>query len=353
MAPLKGVHRVRISLASSRAEYWYAWRGGPKILSESAPTDAALDRLVAAAAAKAGEAYHAAHAVRTAPMTGFLAGLIQMWKASPEFAKLGERDRADLHKHLAVVSRDLGTMPVAALRADGARKVLLDWRLRYQGTPRTADFYMTAIARLLAWARDNGETAADPLREWTRLYSVDRSDIVWTAEEIEAVCAAAEAEPELQRAILVAAYSGLRQGDLLRLTWTAIGKEVITRRTKKRNRVVDIPITATLRTVLDACPTGGLYVLTKDGKAWKASTLAKRWGIARAKAAKKLPSIVGKRWHDLRGTYATELVRSGVEDEKVDRIMGWKKGNSEQTRASYVTGDVVAHLAIARLKKAA
>ena len=28
--------------------------------------------------------------------------------------------------------------------------------------------------------------------------------------------------------------------------------------------------------------------------------------------------------------------------------MGWKKGNSEQTRAASVAGDVVAHTAIAR-----
>ena len=43
--------------------------------------------------------------------------------------------------------------------------------------------------------------------------------------------------------------------------------------------------------------------------------------------------------------------REGYEDDDVDRIMGWKKGNSEQTRAAYVTGDVVARTAIARAAK--
>ncbi len=39
---LKGVHRVRMKLAGGFAEYWYAWRGGPRILAEQAATKALL-----------------------------------------------------------------------------------------------------------------------------------------------------------------------------------------------------------------------------------------------------------------------------------------------------------------------
>jgi integrase len=50
-----------------------------------------------------------------------------------------------------------------------------------------------------------------------RLYESDRSEIVWTAEDIRAFCEVAAIE--LQAALLLALWTGQRQGDLLRLTW--------------------------------------------------------------------------------------------------------------------------------------
>lgn len=352
MAPLKGVHRVRITIASGRAEYWYAWRGGPKILSESATSDRVLDLKVNAAAIEAGRLYFELHAAKKAPQTGVIAALVRDWLASPEFANASPRTQKDRKVHLKVIEADLGDLPIVALEARGARKVLIDWRNRYKRTPCSADLYCATLSQLLSWARGQGETAADPMRDWPKIYKVDRSGILWTAGEIEAVCI--KAEPELQRAILLAAYSGLRQGDLLKLTWSAIDEpnNRIIRRTGKKGRVVYIPITPTLQAVLDACPKGdSTQILTKDGAPWKASTLHKAWGLARQKAVKTCPSIAGKRWHDLRGTFATLLIRGGATDEDVDRTMGWSRGNSEQTRASYVSGDVVAEATITRLQR--
>ncbi len=350
MAPLKGVLRVRITNAGGRAEYWYAWRGGPRILHAAGPTDAVVDLKVAAAAAEAGRLYHEAHAARRAPPRGFLHALAAEWTASPEFAALAPRSRQDLRRHLAIVQQDLGELPVSALAAGRARRVLLQWRARYLDRPRLADHLAGALSRLIAWARDQGLTAADPMRDWPWVYRVDRSEILWTAAEIEAVCA--EAAPDLQRAILMAAYSGLRQGDLIALTWSAVREDEIIRRTRKRGRVVRIPITAQLRAVLDACPRGeALTVLTREGRPWLASTLDKHWSRARAAAAATLPQVAAKRWHDLRGSYAVSLILAGVADGDVDRIMGWSPGRSEITRASYIPGSAVAEAAIARLRR--
>lgn len=363
MAPLHGVHRVRITLASGRAEYWYAWRGrgAPKILSESAVSDRVLDLKVAAAAEAAGRKYFELVKARKTPVAGTLGPLIRRWagiegelEGAPEFENLAYRTKKDLRRHLKVVEADLGALPLVALKSDGARKELIEWRNRYAETPRTADHYASALSQLLAWARDQGETSADPMREWPWIYRVDRSEIIWTAAEIETVCQAAEGEPELQRAILMAAYSGLRQSDLIALPWSSIDRAAgrITRRTKKRRRrVADVPLTPELLRVIDATPEVGPIVLTKDGAPWKASTLQKRWRLARATAIEILPSIEGKRWHDLRGAFATLLVRSGTPDDDLDRIMGWEPGKASLTRASYVNVNVVADLAIERLRR--
>lgn len=358
MAPLHGVHRVKRSIASGVAEYWYAWRGGPCILAESAKNAAILAMKVDAAAVEAGRRYFDLVDARKAAPKETLQGWVKAWQASPEFkTKLSERTQKDYRRALKVVEADLGAMPLKALKADGCRAELLKWRNRYTETPANADQFAGALSKLLAWARDQGMTSADPMREWPWIYHPDRSDIVYIASEIELICAKAPDDAEFQEAVLLAAYSGLRKCDLLRLPKTAIGEKTIVRRTSKRGRVVHIPITPALRQVLDIClarsPATALTVLTKNGRPWKSTTLDKAWSAARAKAVLEMPSIEGKRWHDMRGTYATSLHREGYEDDEVDRIMGWAKGNSEQTRAAYVTGDVVAHTAIARAAKRA
>jgi integrase len=366
MAPLEGVHRVRAKLASGFAEYWYAWRGGPKILSESATTKVLLQLKVDAAAHAAGEKYYALQRARTnpTPSAATIATLIVSYQASPDFKfyrrgktrkPRSQRTLKDMRDRLSIVSETLGAMPVRALEAKGARQALIQWRDRFQATPRKADSLASALSDLLSWARDQGLTAADPMREWPWIYSVDRSEILWTAEEVEVLCkiAGKEEDLEFQLAFLFSAYSGLRKTDALRLPKTAIGKETLIRRTSKRGKVVHVPITAPLRQVLAICDLAAdaTTLLTKNGKPWKSSTLDKAFAAYRVEAIKIMPSIEGKRWHDLRGTYATSLHREGYEDDDVDRIMGWAKGSSEITRASYVSGDVIAHAAIARARR--
>lgn len=360
MAPLKGVNRVRKTEASGlRVERWYAWRGkgAPCILSEAAVSDRILDLKVEAAAEAAAELFFALKAARKAAPSDQLLWLIKAWLASPEFngAQLSVRTRKDYASWIRPAEQDLGDLPLVALKADGCRAQLLAWRNRYAATPANADHFASALSNCLQWARDQGHTSADPMRNWPWIYHPDRSEILYLVDEIETICAAARRDVEFTCAFLLAAYSGLRKCDLIRLPKTAIGPTTIIRRTSKRGRVVHIPITPALREVLDLClalsPPEALTVLTKNGRPWKASTLDKAWAGWRAIATKKKPSLEGKRWHDLRGTYATSLHREGYEDDDVDRIMGWAKGGSEQTRASYVSGDVVAHTAIARAAK--
>lgn len=358
MAPLPGVHRVRKVNASGPAEYWYAWRGGPCILAETAATARVLEIKVAAAAEDAGRKYFDLVERRKAAPRDTLHQLIQDWLADPSFkATHSDRTRKDYASWIKAAQADLGELPIKALKADGCRAELLAWRNQYAATPANADHFASALSNCLAWARDQGRTSADPMKDWPWIYHPDRSDIVLFASEIEAVCARAAAADDLEfeLALLLASYSGLRKCDLIRLPKSAIGEKTIVRRTSKRKRVVHIPITPAMRQVLDLClalaPAEALTVLTKNGRPWKSTTLDKAWSTYRAEALAITPSLEGKRWHDLRGTYATSLHRLGYEDDDVDRIMGWSKGNSEQTRAAYVTGDVVAHTAIARAKK--
>ncbi|UTP41434.1 tyrosine-type recombinase/integrase [Phenylobacterium sp. LH3H17] len=343
MAPLPGVHRVRKVLADGVAEYWYAWRGGPRILSARALTERALSLRVAAASIEASRLFHE-HTERRSPNAdGFVAGLIYAWQESAEFALFSPRTKKDLRKHLGTVRDKFGGMPVRAMASRHFRREVMEWRGEHARTPCTADQLVSALVQLMKWAREAGKSDAE-FGPWTRLYRVDRSSIIWEPHELEALCK--HATPELKRAALLAAFTGLRKGDLLKLTWADVGTEAITRTTAKRRRVVHIPLTTEVKSILASCPRVSPVVLTdRTGKPWKAPTLEKQFGLARNAAG-----VVGKRWHDLRGTYATSLVRAGVETPQLARIMGWGKETAEAVATRYVGSETVALAALERLK---
>ena len=61
--------------------------------------------------------------------------------------------------------------------------------------------------------------ATNPCEKGGRLYAADRTDKVWGEQEIAALLSVASNEIKL--ALVLALWTGQRQGDLLRLPWSA------------------------------------------------------------------------------------------------------------------------------------
>lgn len=59
----------------------------------------------------------------------------------------------------------------------------------------------------------------------------------------------------------------------------------------------------------------------------------------------------GKTLHDLRGTFATRLMRAGFEDREIDEILGWEGGKSARIRRRYISRKAVVISAIERMRK--
>ena len=84
---------------------------------------------------------------------------------------------------------------------------------------READNRLSAISAMLTWAVDRGTLTANHLRGFKRLYHADRSEIIWLPEHIAAFMKVAPIE--MQRALILALHTGQREGDLLRMPWSA------------------------------------------------------------------------------------------------------------------------------------
>lgn len=343
---LPGSHRVGAKLAGGRvAEYWYAWRGGPRILSVVANNPKAL---AAEVSRRLPAAIVEFQANQRKGDTVTLSGLITRYLKSPKFEGLGERTKQDKRLHLDRVRLAHGELELRALDARGARKMFLDWRDSMSRTPKTADDLLSDLSAALNWACDQGELKANPLASFPRIYQVDRSTIIWTEDELKAI--EPHCRPELWWAIQLAVHTGARLGDLRKLSWSNVGPDAIRWQTGKSRgrRTAVAPMTKPLRALLAEirrCDSTTILNSSRN-RPWTQPGLETALREARLKA-----KIEGKRWHDMRGTYVTNLVKAGKTAQAIAEILAWDEDQVKEIIRRYCAPDVLADGLVKRLEE--
>ena len=144
------------------------------------------------------------------------------------------------------------------------------------------------------------------------------SESIWTY--IDEAAFLKTAPERLRLAYLMAVWTGQRQGDLLRLTWSAYDGTHIRLRQNKTQRRVVIPVATPLRTALDAVEkseTAETILTTIHGTSWTSLGFSASWrkAVARAK-------VTGLTFHDLRGTAVTRLAIAGCSEAEIATITG-------------------------------
>lgn len=363
---LPGAHRVSKRLAGGAvAEYWYAWRGGPQILSAKAKTPAALAREVARLTPAASLKFEE-HRLPTGDHVTFY-GLVTRYLAALEAdTKLSPRTKSDRRKYLDTGRDDLGKMEVRAFESRKARGFLINWRDGYNATPKTADERLGAVSAVLTWAADRGELAANPVKEFPRIYKANRAELIWEQQHLAILLR--KVAPEFEHAVQLAALTALREHDLIRLPWSAVGEKAIVWQTgKSRGRkTVVIPITKPLATLLAEIPRRDCVTVLSSARKlpWTLSGLAAALRRARIEAEKHAAKLAGKpydpenpipsgieglRFHDLRGTAATNFILAGLRLDEVALIMGWKLERVKEIAARYVSGEAMGLAMVKRL----
>ena len=140
-------------------------------------------------------------------------------------------------RQIKIIEKEFGDFPLKALAARETRGVFMDWRDRLAlKSVRQADYAWTVLARILAWAKDRGKITVNPCERGGRLYHGTRVDFVWSIEDEAAFLQHAPAHLHLP--LLLALWTGQRQGDLLRLPWSAYdGTHIRLRQSKTGVRV--------------------------------------------------------------------------------------------------------------------
>ncbi len=322
----KGVHRVRRKLASGKSRFhFYAWRGrgAPKFWEDDKrkPTDP--DFYIAFA--------EVAERSKAASVT--VSTLVDHFLSSAAMPK-GERSKRDLRQWVLRFADHFKGAPAVIFEDRGSRAEMNKWRAIWKHSPKQHDMAGTHAVRFLNWAVEEGLLSEHHCHKLARLYVVDRSEVVWSSADRRAINAIA---PEWVRRILcVACETGLRPGDLIRLTRASVENTPSGRRlrvrTNKRNRLAHIPITPDLGSIIDATPKDRLLILTNASGGQltehRASEGLRQW---RDKAG--LSSDL--RLQDCRGTAATRLLDAGLSLAEIANHMGWSIRNAANVIEHY------------------
>jgi integrase len=231
-------------------------------------------------------------------------------------------------------------MPIAALSDKRARGAFKAWRddLATKSL-RQADYAWTVLARILSVAKDRGLTDVNPCEKGGRFYKADRVEKIWLADHIKAFCQVGSVE--LQAALLMALWTGQRQGDLLRLTWSAYDGRSIRLRQSKGGKRVTIPVGDPLKTALDAAAVGrepgSPILISSRDKPWTEAGFRASWGKAFIKSA----IVEDLHFHDLCGTAVTRLALAECTVPQIAAITGHSLKDVEAIlRAHYLGGAV-------------
>lgn len=317
---LKGLASASFRLADgTRKKHYYAWRGGPAIKDGDEFLHPEDPRFV--------EVFNALCARKLPPKhTATFQTLIDLYLDSEEFASLADRTKSDYRKLILErkqnIAAKFGKMPLSAFsvahKAE-TRGIFKGWRDQLaKASRRQADYAWVVLARICSIALDRGKIDTNPCERGGRIYKADRSDKVWTDEDEARFL---EHAPEhLRLAILLAIWTGQRQGDLLKLAWSNYDGEAIRLRQSKTGRRVVVPVGEPLRVALDAeraRKRGTTVLLTLDGTPWTEGGFRASW----RKACIKL-GIVGITFHDLRGTAITRLAIAGCTVPEIASLTG-------------------------------
>ena len=191
---------------------------------------------------------------------------------------------------------------------------------------------MQVLSRVCAYAVEEGKLAGNPCKGFKALYVSNRAEMIWNDSDIARIkqfC-----PPEIAHAIDLAAATGLRKGDLLRLSCSHIGDDAIaitTGKSKHRKEAI-IPLYDGLRDVLARIPKRATTVLTNSkGLPWTEDGFGTMFNYAKTHAG-----IGDLHFHDLRGTAATRFYVAGLPERVTAEIMGWAEDSVAKIIRKYV-----------------
>lgn len=299
----KHVRRIKKVLASGEVKFYYRYRrANPEITLPGVPGSIEF----AVAYDKAVKGIRDDQAI-----PGTMADLIDRYRASTKFKKLGEKTKPEYIRHLDALKVLGGDLPPDELTSAD----IYDMQEKMSDTPGAADVRVRVIKILYNWGKPRGLCKDNPAIGIEKI-NEPKSFEVWPDEVVETFLT--ESPPHIAAAIAVALYTGQRLGDCLKMTWSDIEDGAIRVVQGKTKRELWIPIHPELAEILETLPRNAVQILTSTTKKpWTADGFKTSFMKARAKLG-----LEEYTFHGLRHTAATRLADEGRNDADIMSITG-------------------------------
>ena len=265
------------------------------------------------------------------------AALIHRYRQSVTFCQTAKKTQSTYAYHMRLIDQLFGDLPVDRVSLE----MIEDFYKELQEDHGDATANAVIRTGKLLW---NYAIKHEWLliNRWTKLdiKALNGRLVVWTADEIRLLIATAErlGWASQAHAILLGLFTGQRQADVLALSEVACEGGFIAIKQKKTGARVRIPILPHLQArffdVLKAgrsgpsagkvtpLPSRPILVCETTGEGWKPDYFRHVFARIREEAGKQMPSVLDKRWSDLRDTTVTWLALAGSSVPEIATITG-------------------------------
>jgi len=254
---------------------------------------------------------------------GTVGSLIAAYKTSPEYQNLADRTRADYQRVFDWL-KPIDGMPVVQL--DGPAMLAVRDRAFNERKRRFANHVMQVVGTVLNWGRPRKLAMGNPLASQrgvkiARPRDMPRANRPWSDDETAAVLDAAQGG--LKLAIALACHTGMRGGDIVRVTWSIYDGERLEWKQGKTGDSVWLPVLSELRAILDAAPRVAPTIATNTyGRPMTEAGLRKAFRTLILRLQKEGKIAPGLTLHGRRNTLGDELANLRAEPRMIQAVLG-------------------------------
>lgn len=275
-------------------------------------------------------------------MPGTIAHLIHEYRTSPDFRDLAVKTCRGYEPHLAWLHDGFGDLKPAEIDARWVQRL----KTKMADTPHQGNARITVVRLLYGWGRRHGlAPAVNPAAGFRRLKTTLR-DQVWAPDEIARFVVSAR--PSQRLAVLLGLFTLQREGDLIRMPWSAYDGRRIELRQRKTGRLISARAHAELKAALDTTPRQAVTVLVSEATGQPYGEHHFRHSFARERDSIGIRAEL--QFRDLRRTGAVLLSRRGATPQQIAALGGWGISQTTKILETYVPVDAaMADEAVAKM----
>lgn len=233
-----------------------------------------------------------------------------------EFSKTYKRSWSRDVTSCKALSARLGQKLVGELTKHEVQQ-FVNARKQDEVKPATVNRELACLKHMFTKAVEWEYVTTNPLTGFKLLPENNQRTQVFSTSDLERLFQ--HLEPEAAAIVFFALQTGMRKGEIINLVWTDVDFEQsqVTVRTSKNGKPRQIPLLADMITLLQSLPRDSEFVFSLSGRATRCNKLRMMFEQARDKAG-----LAGMHFHDLRHTFATQLVNNNAAVFTVKELLG-------------------------------